>query len=72
MESGNLTKKQIYQRTYYENNKEILKNKRKVYYNKNRAQIIEKQKKYQHEYYLYRKKGSKYNNNKPINNTVEF
>ena len=77
MEPDNLTKKQIYQRTYYENNKEILKQKRKNYYIKNREKIIEKQKKYQQKCYLYKKKGSKYDNkplkdNKPINNIVEF
>ena len=77
MDPGNITKKQIYQRTYYENNKEILKQKRKNYYIKNREKIIEKQKKYQQKCYLYKKKGSKYDNkplkdNKPINNIVEF
>lgn len=75
MESENLTKKQIYQRTYYQNNKEILKQKRKIYYNKNKGNIKQKQKKYQHEYYLYKKKGIKYDDNlkkEPVNNIVEF
>jgi hypothetical protein len=74
-----LTKRQIYQRRYYEKNKEILKEKRKIYYEKNKYDIIQKQKKYQHHYYLGKRKSilgyEIYDNhpkNKPVSNTVEF